>query len=307
MEENLRLILFAQANHFEEWLRQFVPESGVNFKYLEIDGDTSIYIQNPDPNISEEKHSKILGTPKATISPQGDRQYDIEFCQGGLEEIKEGKGEIKKIPFLKIVRITSNTTEILLDMNQEDTHVFLYLKELIRLISETYPETRRAIFRIDPLTTMSMDKKLFEYWIIEDLDSFMSWCNEFLDNTYPGAFYNVDKYEETITHVKFQSFPQDYQVKFWEMIFFATEIKFPKNQVFLEPYILNHGPVASIKITPIGNKKLQVRCFCELNNDQMIDWLTNLKNEIEESPFQIQTESRNAEDKAKETSPKLFT
>jgi hypothetical protein len=304
MEENLRLSLFAQSNHFEEWLRQFVPESGDHFKYLDLDGDTSVYIQNPDANISEEKHSKILGSPKATISPQGDRQYDIEFCQGGLEEIKEGKGVTKRNPFLKIAKKTADTTEILLDMNQEDTHAYLYLKELMRQISETYPETRRSIFIIDPRTTIAMDKKLFEYWIIEDPDSFMSWCNEFLGDTYPGAFYKVDKYEETITHVKFQSFPQDDQVKFWEMIFFATEIKFPKTQIFSEPYILNRGPVASIKVTPIGNKKLQVRCSCELNNGQMIDWLTNLKTEIEKSPFQIRTKSRNAEDKAEEALPK---
>jgi len=305
MEENLRLSLLAKSSHFEEWLRQFLPESCEYFKYLEIDGVTSVYIQNSRPNIIEEvQYSQILGSPKATISPQGDRQYDIEFCQGSLEEIKEGKGVSKRIPFLKIFRITADTTGILLDMNQEDTHAYLYLKELIRQISETYPETRRSIFIIDPRTTIAMDKKLFEYWINKDPGSFISWSNEFLGETYPGAFYKVDQYEETITHVKFQIFPQDDQVKFWEIIIFATEIKFPKNQIFSEPYILERGPIASIKVTPIKNEKLQVRCFCELNNDQMIDWLTNLKSEIEKSPFQIQTESRNAEDKAEEASPK---
>jgi hypothetical protein len=287
VEDNLRLCIFAQSNHFEEWLRQYVPESGEHFKYKETNGEISIYIKNSSCDvIDEETYSKILGSPKATVSPQGDRQYDIEVCQGSLEDIQIGNGITKRVPFLKIVKIKPGMTEILLDMNQDDIPVYLYLNELARQIAETYPETRRRVYNIHLLTTLAMDRKIFDYKLETEPVDFLNWCNVFLRKTYPGGFFKHTPNEEIIAHIQYEIFPQDTEVTYWEIIFFATEIVFPKNQIPPKPYMLNRGPIASIKATPSGQKEIHATCSCELYNEQVIEWFSNLNSEIKQFFFQ---------------------
>lgn len=304
MEENLRLCLLTQSFKFQEWLRQFSPDRDAYIKYLEVNGDTAVYITYPDPNGLQDDYSKILGTPKETVSSQGDTQYLVEIYQGSLEEITKGKGIKKRIPFLKIVRITSDTTEILIDMNQQDIHVSIYLKELLRQIAETYPETRRTILLINPLITLEMDKKIFEYWLKVDPELFINWSYELLNESYPGLIYIDSPMEERVLQTRLIVLPKDDEVKYWEIIIEVSEIIYPKDQTSYKPYALDHWVIASIRATPIKNNEIHVKCFCEIDNDQVIDWLTNLKTEIENSPFKIRTESSTTEDNAEEDSPK---
>ena len=200
---------------------------------------------------------------------------------------------------MKIVRITADKTEILIDMNQQDVHVYLYVKELLRQIAEIYPETRRRILMVDPRTTLVMDKKIFDYWLKGRLDSFIFWANQILSETYPGGFYTENPKEDTILHIQRIILPKDDEVIYSEIIFYGTVFKFPKNQIVNKPYLLDRDIVASIRVTPINNNDLHVKCLCEIDHDQVIDWLTNLKIEIENSPFHIITKgTNNVDDKS---------
>ena len=275
MEWLFELTLNTSASRFEQWLKQYTPDSIPDY-YHPGNGKAGIYIGTPTIiNSFESKYIKILGTPYLKDDSENARTYEIDVGVGDLATIQGGVDSVVSLPLLNIIEVVVDKTTIKIHMKNVD--ISPYIKDMTSEIARIWPETKREVAFLDIIDGVVMDDILFDFVIEAHPKNFMSWIHDELKESYPGAFTHEIGNREYHTHMSGDIFPPDNYTPYWEYFIFADDIVFEENETTgkVEAYKEFSGAIVRIEIRHISNNRHHLKCFYGTDHPQILEWLEN--------------------------------
>lgn len=267
MEFTLDLTINTNAAEFEQWLRQYTPDS------IPLYINDGYVLENKE----ERKYLKIPGSPFLVDDTGGTRTYAIEAITGSMDASQEDMGSKISIPILKLSELARDriVVKIIRSMDYSSYNIGLFYDDLHQKITQLWPETKRTIVYSQISDSMDLNTTLFEFIIEAEPNNFLDWCHTTFHDLHPGWFTRKIGDTEYITQSSAEILPPDNDNPTWQYLIFAHDIVYAEGETTDEIGVSRgfSGVIAEIEVRQIRKDLFKVKLSCGTDYPQILVWL----------------------------------